>query len=573
VPGSTASLPPFVASPARTIRLRTWQKNALDAFQAGGDPDFLAVATPGAGKTTFALTAARQALAAHPGRRLVVVAPTQHLKGQWAGAAERFGLHLDPAWITGEPLPPQVHGIVVTYQQVAQGAEAVRQVARDGFGVLDEVHHAGDDRAWGDGVRTALEVAAVRLSLSGTPFRSDSLAIPFVKYDAAGEAEPDIEYGYGPALADRTVVRPVHFPRLGGDMEWIGPDGSAQSASFDDALDGRLAAQRLRTALDVGGAWLPDALTRAHAQLMEIRASHTDAGGLVIAMDREHARGIAGIMRRVLGVDAVVATSDDPAAGARIDEFAGGRRPWLVAVRMVSEGVDIPRLRVGVFATTTTTELFFRQAVGRIVRYVPGRTGRQPSYMFMPDDPRLRAHAMGIAEERRHFLKKAGDEDDPRGDAALDEIPAGPEDEQLSLFSAVSATPSGEAAVHKVDETLGLFGSLEDDEPVEDGFELQLAEAPHLGTGGGGAAGGNGGAAADAPGLSPVARRRALRDANSVLVRAIAGATGMTHAQVNGELNRRSGVTRVAEADVQALERRRGEGARWLARIGSRSGT
>ena len=240
---------------------------------------------------------------------------------------------------------------------------------------------------------------------------------------------------------------------------------------------------------------------------------------------------------------------------------------------MVSEGVDIPRLRVGVFATTTTTELFFRQAVGRIVRYVPGRTGRQPSYMFMPDDPRLRAHAMGIAEERRHFLKKAGDEDDPRGDAALDEIPAGREDEQLSLFSAVSATPSGEAAVHKVDETLGLFGSLEDDEPVEDGFELQLAEAPHLGTGGGGAAGGNGGAAADAPGLSPVARRRALRDANSVLVRAIAGATGMTHAQVNGELNRRSGVTRVAEADVQALERRRGEGARWLARIGSRSGT
>ncbi len=573
MPGSTASLPPFVASPARTIRLRTWQKNALDAFQAGGDPDFLAVATPGAGKTTFALTAARQALAAHPGRRLVVVAPTQHLKGQWAGAAERFGLHLDPAWITGEPLPPQVHGIVVTYQQVAQGAEAVRQVARDGFAVLDEVHHAGDDRAWGDGVRTALEVAAVRLSLSGTPFRSDSLAIPFVKYDAAGEAEPDIEYGYGPALADRTVVRPVHFPRLGGDMEWIGPDGSAQSASFDDALDGRLAAQRLRTALDVGGAWLPDALTRAHAQLMEIRASHTDAGGLVIAMDREHARGIAGIMRRVLGVDAVVATSDDPAAGARIDEFAGGRRPWLVAVRMVSEGVDIPRLRVGVFATTTTTELFFRQAVGRIVRYVPGRTGRQPSYMFMPDDPRLRAHAMGIAEERRHFLKKAGDEDDPRGDAALDEIPAGPEDEQLSLFSAVSATPSGEAAVHKVDETLGLFGSLEDGEPVEDGFELQLAEAPHLGTGGGGAAGGNGGAAADAPGLSPVARRRALRDANSVLVRAIAGATGMTHAQVNGELNRRSGVTRVAEADVQALERRRGEGARWLARIGSRSGT
>ncbi len=548
---------------ARTIRLRKWQKAALDAFAERSGDDFLAVATPGAGKTTFALTAARQDLAAHPGRRLVVVAPTQHLKGQWAAAAERFGLQLDPAWITGEPLPPEVHGIVTTYQQVAQSPTEVRQVARGAFAVLDEVHHAGDDRAWGDGVRTALEAAAVRLCLSGTPFRSDSLAIPFVAYDAGGEAEPDIEYGYGPALADRSVVRPVHFPRLGGEMEWIGPDGAAQSASFDDALDGRLAAQRLRTALGASGAWLPDALAKAHAQLMEIREQHPDAGGLVIAMDREHARDIAGIMTRVLGVQAVVVTSDDPAASGRITAFAEGRQPWLVAVRMVSEGVDIPRLRVGVFATTTTTELFFRQAVGRIVRYVPGQAGRQPSYMFMPDDPRLRAHAMAIAEERRHFLKKAGEGDDPLGDLALDEVPTARDDEQLSLFTAVSATPSGEAQVHRVDETLGLFGSLEDEEPADEDFELQLAEAPHLEVA----------AAPDHAGMSPVQRRRVLRDANAVLVRAIAGATGMTHAQVNSELNRMSGVARVAEADANALERRRAKGAKWLARIGVGSGT
>jgi superfamily II DNA or RNA helicase len=552
-----------MTSRPRTIRLRSWQKAALDAFADRDGADFLAVATPGAGKTTFALTAARQDLAAHPGRTLVVVAPTQHLKGQWAAAAERFGLHLDPAWISGEPLPAEVHGIVTTYQQVAQSPREVRVVARGAFGVLDEVHHAGDDRAWGDGVRTALEVAAVRLCLSGTPFRSDSLAIPFVHYDSGGEAKPDVEYGYGPALADRTVVRPVHFPRLGGEMEWIGPDGAAQSASFDDALDGRLAAQRLRTALDVGGAWLPDALARAHAQLLEIRGDHPEAGGLVVATDREHARDIAGIMKRSLGVDAVVVTSDDPAASGRISAFATGRQPWLVAVRMVSEGVDIPRLRVGVFATTTTTELFFRQAVGRIVRYVPGQTGRQPSFMFMPDDPRLRAHAIGIAEERRHFLKKAGLDDDPLEAAGLDEVPAARDDEQLSLFTAVSATPSGEALVHKVDETLGLFGSLDDDEPADEEFELQLADAPHL----------EAPRKGDPPGASPVQRRRALRDANAVLVRAIAGTTGMTHAQVNGELNRLSGVSRVAEADADALEKRRAAGARWLARVGARGGT
>jgi len=122
---------------------------------------------------------------------------------------------------------------------------------------------------------------------------------------------------------------------------------------------------------------------------------------------------------------------------------------------------------------------------------------------------------------------------------------------------------SGETQVHRVDETLGLFGSLEDDEPADEDFELQLAEAPHLEVA----------LAADHPGMSPVQRRRVLRDANAVLVRAIAGATGMTHAQVNSELNRMSGVARVAEADANALERRRAKGAKWLARIGVGSGT
>jgi superfamily II DNA or RNA helicase len=545
---------------SRTIRLRKWQKNALDAFASRDGDDFLAVATPGAGKTTFALAAARQDLAAHPGRSLVVVAPTQHLKGQWAAAAERFGLHLDPAWIAGEPLPAEVHGIVTTYQQMAQSALAVRTIATGAFVVLDEIHHAGDERAWGDGVRSACEAAAVRLCLSGTPFRSDSLAIPFVYYDASGEAEPDVEYGYGPALADRGVVRPVHFPRLGGEMEWIGPDGSTQSASFDDALDPRLASQRLRTALDASGEWMPDALVRAHAQLADVRQTHPEAGGLVIAMDRDHARGVAKIIRERLGVKAVVVTSDDPTASQRISVFAMNRDPWLVAVRMVSEGVDIPRLRVGVFATTTTTELFFRQAVGRIVRWVPGHD-RQPSYMFMPDDPRLRAHAMGIAEERRHFLKKMGEHDDGEADGLLDEVRTAREDEQMSLFSAVSATPSGEAVVHRADEHLGLFGSLDDEDPEDDGFDLQLMEAPHLEVG-----------APDASGLTPVQRRRMLRDANSVIVRAIAGAAGMTHAQVNGELNRLSGVKSVSEASADELDQRREKGARWLERIGARAG-
>ncbi len=327
----------------------------------------------------------RRALVARRVRRFVVVVPTQHLKNQWAHAAEQMDLHLDPDWSAGYgSLPSDVHGVVVTYQQVAANPGALRTLVRGALAVLDEIHHAGESRAWGDGVRFAFEHAARRLSLSGTPFRSDQNIIPFVRYDG-DLAEADYEYGYGEALKDRAVVRPVYFPRIKGHMEWTAPDGLEYAATFDDPLTRELANQRLRTALDAEGDWLAAVLEQAHAQLCHLRARDPRAAGLVIAMDQEHARGIAGIMRERLGVTAVVATSDEPSASEKISAFADGTPPWIVAVRMVSEGVDIPRLRVGVYATNTVTDLFFRQAVGRLVRW-SGRDARQTAYMFIPDD-------------------------------------------------------------------------------------------------------------------------------------------------------------------------------------------
>ncbi|MFN8111337.1 MAG: DEAD/DEAH box helicase [Thermoleophilia bacterium] len=487
---------------ARSIRLRRWQKAALDAFTTRATPDFLTVATPGAGKTTFALAAARQCLAEGAGRRLVVVAPTQHLKTQWADAAERLDLHLDTGWGAADTtLPADVHGVVTTYQQVAGSAAALAGIARGGVVVLDEVHHAGDDRAWGDGVRRAFADAAVRLCLSGTPFRSDTQAIPFVRYDDDDMALSDVEYGYGAALHDGGVVRPVHFPRVDGEMEWIDNDGMLASASFTDHLDAVGTAQRLRTALSVEGEWLPDVLTRAHERLLEVRRTHPDAAGLVITIDQEHARGVASIMRRRLGVNPVLAVSEDPEASRRIAEFGAGRDPWIVAVRMVSEGVDIPRLRVGVLATTTTTELFFRQAVGRLARWIRG-LGAQPAYMFIPDDPRLRTHALAIAEQRRHSLRRRDDEEGD-GDPREDPDAAPPDREgQLSLFAAVSARAVGATATLGPD-TGGLFVA---EEPEDDeSLVLELAPAPTCT---------RPRAARNTADLSPRARRRLLRDAN-----------------------------------------------------------
>ena len=537
--------PTTLARRRRTLRLRPWQRQALDAYQATPDPNFLAVATPGAGKTMFALTAARLTLPTLNGR-LVVVAPTRHLKLQWAEAAEQFGLHLDTEWSPQDRLPADLHGIVATYQQVATASAEIRQLVGGGMVVLDEVHHAGDDLAWGDGVVTAFETAERRLALSGTPFRSDTAAIPFLRYVGA-EVVPDVEYGYGEALSDGGVVRPVYFPRFGGHMEWTAPDGAEMAATFEDALPRSLANQRLRAALSLDGEWLPHVLGQAHKQLMQIREKHVDAGGLVIATDQDHAQAIARLLRDRFRVLATVAVSEDPTASDKISRFAGNTDPWIVAVRMVSEGVDIPRLRVGVHATTTTTELFFRQAVGRIVRHTGGR-GR--AYMFVPDDARLRHFATTIAETRRHRLETALDDDRRRED----DRERTDNDEQLSLFAVHSAT-----AVEATDDDIDdIFTNHEEadlpDPPGEDDtLVIDLATLPPVG----------GGTHAGANSREERERQRSI---NARWARDLATFTGMGHAKVNAELNRLSGVAKVSEATVQQLEKRSRAAAEWFSR-------
>lgn len=545
---------------AATLRLRPWQRVAFDQFTASTHDSFLAVATPGAGKTTFALSCARWILAQHR-CRLIVVAPTSHLKVQWTRAAHRLGLELDPDWSPGQGLARDVHGLVTTYQQVATGdaARQLRGLATDAMVVLDEVHHAGDERAWGDAVRQAFSTAARRLCLSGTPFRSDTAAIPFVRYDDQ-EAVADHEYGYADALRDGGVVRPVYFPRIDGVMEWSAPDGTLMSATFQDELDRSGAAQRLRTALSLDGEWLPSVMAQAHEKLMTIRRDHPDAGGLVIATDQEHAHGIARLIDHRLRAPCQVVVSEDPQASKKLNAFAESDAPWLVAVRMVSEGVDVPRLRVGVYATNTSTELFFRQAVGRFVRWQPGRRS-QKAYVYLPDDARLRAHAFQIAEARRHVLRPP-DPDDP--DAAnLDEPEqfeqsAEEPTEQLSLFAVLSSVATG-VEVHGVtpqgvrfDDDPEIPEPNLDDDPA---LTLELPEVP------------------TEAGPAPWGRRSVaevkdeLRAANAELAQRLVDLSGWGHARVHAELNRLSGVTSVPTATVDQLERRRRQAETWLERL------
>lgn len=587
-----------------TITLRPWQRAAFDLFMAGGRPhpetgeitsDFLTVATPGAGKTTFALACARATLA-EENRPLIVVAPTSHLKTQWSLAAHRMGLQLDPHWSPGDGLARDVHGLVTTYQQVATGPAATKLagLAAEGFVILDEVHHAGHEKAWGDGIRKAFALAHRRLSLSGTPFRSDAAQIPFVRYDATGEgdlAHADYTYGYADALRDGGVVRPVYFPRVDGEMEWTTAAGDTLSASFQDELTKDQGAMRLRTALSLEGEWMPSVLAKAVDQLRTIRSSpieeggQPDAGGLVIATDQEHAQGIARLLRDRFQVPADVVVSDDPGASKRIEEFSRNDRPWMVSVRMVSEGVDIPRLRVGVFSTTTSTELFFRQAIGRFVRWQAGRSN-QKAYVYIPDDPRLRAHAFSIAESRRHVLrpKDTKDDDDFHADGGLDDQRVADDGEQLALFSefAVLRADATDISVH----TVGADGAVIagdgsdaspafeptydtsgppafDDEPdpptpffaSDATLELDLPDIP---TAAGLVASGS---------LSVAEMKDDLRTRNAHVAKRLVDVTGWGHAKVQAEMNQLAGVRSVASATNEQLARRLRYSESWLRKL------
>ncbi len=541
---------------ATTVTLRRWQRDALIAFADRPHPDFLAVACPGAGKTTFALSAIRAELGGQP-RPLVITVPTAHLKQQWAEAAARFGLHLDPDWHPDSGLAADMHGIIVTYAQAASARHHLRKFAEMGVVVLDEVHHAASDRSWGDGVFHAFQTADVRLLLSGTPFRSDDNPIPFVRYTFGdhGEAVSDFEYGYGDALEEGGVVRPVYFPRFDGHMEWMDANGAIKEATFGDDLDRSDWSARLRTALDSDGGWLPTVLDKANQRLTKIRTSHPNAGGLVIAIDHEHAREIAAKMATISGVAPQVILSDDAKASEKIDAFAANDAPWIVAVRMISEGVDVPRLRVAVFATTTTTALFFRQAVGRVARWTPGLT-TQPAYFYVPDDHRLRGHAATIAMQRRHSVEKRPTPERKSDPAALDG-----REEQMSLFSALSSTALEEVA------PTGHDGIDPDENPVIStagdltGHPFDLPPPPPLA----GRATTDGGVPDALANIrSRFSGKQALRDRNSDRVRSIAQILGWEHRAVNGELNRRSGISRITEATAQQLEHRISCADKWL---------
>lgn len=583
LPGTSAAehLPP--AYPERAARgtagsLRAWQEEAIRRYLEVNPRDFLASATPGAGKTTFALRLASILRASHTVQQIVVVAPTEHLKTQWADAASRAGIRLNPNYSNSDGLGygRHFHGVAVTYAQVAMKPIQHRLLTEhtDTLVILDEVHHGGDALSWGDAIREAYGTAKRRLSLTGTPFRSDDAQIPFVQYapqnDGTTISLTDYDYGYGRALADG-IVRPVIFMVYAGKMRWQTSAGEEMEARLGEGNTKDITSQAWRTALDPAGDWIAKVLQAANRRLTEVRQGIPDAGGLVIATDHASAKAYAQMLQQMTGEEVALILSDDAGASERIDSYSHGESRWMVAVRMVSEGVDVPRLAVGVYATSSSTPLFFAQAIGRFVR---SRRRGEVASVFIPNVPALMQLAAELEKERNHVLEgPASAEEMWDAEAALmneaereDRASSELLDEEFKYQALASdahfdravfdgAEFGGYAEVESEEELdfLGLPGLLE---PQEVHALLQQRQARQARR------------SANKQGLlehapdraeSPEALHRTLgeqRKLLSSLVGMYAKVSGEAHKDIHTELRRVCGGPAVAQASVTQLQKR-----------------
>lgn len=401
-----------------SAELRRWQLEAIPVvLSAIRDEPVLIEACPGSGKTLFALEVAYRLVTEGLISRVLVVVPTCAIADGWQRSASSatpgaptMPLRISRDWRPVDPIGEAWLGAIITYQSLFAQTEMFLAHATDPgqrtLVIFDEVHHAGTDAAWGTAAQEAFAGGAAGiLSMSGTPFRTNRDPIVFVP-SKDGNAVPHYRYSYDRAIEDG-ACRPVQFVETRGETTFRAEDGVVHTVSFDDfALTETGDKRRLRSALE----WIGDGsiaekmLADANRYILGLRdRGDRDAAGLVVCIDCDHSDRVASHMAEaVIGFRPVVACSrlhdeNDPEPANAIKLFRSSHAPWIVAVNMVSEGVDIPRLRVVIYLTNRLTLLSFRQIVGRVVRKDPANVDDH-GRVYLPADPQLLEMAHKITE-------------------------------------------------------------------------------------------------------------------------------------------------------------------------------
>jgi len=215
--------------------------------------------------------------------------------------------------------------------------------------------------------------------------------------------QPDVSYSYGQAAEDK-VCRTAYFHRIDATIQYEDNDGTWAHKLSEKGLTDQTYGRVYRAALDTKKSGYPRYLFEtAYEHLKRIRKTEqSDAAMLIIARDQDHAKDLQVIVHAVIGVKPPIVISEDQRSKDTLDKFVKQKTPVLVSVRMVGEGVDIPRVRMIAFLSREKTEMWFRQVVGRAVRWQDHVADPQNAHIYIPQLPYFEEMALRIEEEISH---------------------------------------------------------------------------------------------------------------------------------------------------------------------------
>jgi len=352
--------------------LRVWQSNCLVEINKkvkSGEKTCLLSAGVGSGKTQAAISAYKDVFIPLGFKNVIVCAPSRNIKKSFAKSFLSNGIDLCDEYNFEYDYRDDFSGISTTYQALTTTSSVdflIRNniVNRNTLLILDEVHHLGNEKSWAIPVEKLGEVCGFVLMLTGTPYRSDNNKIPFCTYeersDLTWELKVDFSYSYKKSLEDK-VCCAVGFPRIGVDS-YISSENEIQ----DNEEGKKLYNKVINTKSDIRRI-----MDLAEKKLSRIRESFmSEAACLVVCATIEQARMVSELIEdSVLVVSKSIDGDSDEDSEVLIDNFRTDHsKEIIVTVRMISEGVDIPRIRVIVYLSNITTPLYFQQVMGRGIR-------------------------------------------------------------------------------------------------------------------------------------------------------------------------------------------------------------
>lgn len=475
------------------MKLRNWQSECIHSAisKYKSKKHFLALATPGAGKTVMASVLAKLLYDQGDIDLVLCFSPSSIVAHDFSEAlSEQFEAHFDGTI--------GALGNSFTYQALGTLDNKIWRLFEKYrvFVIFDEIHHCAgsnikDANAWGKPIITTIkEKAAYTIALTGTPWRSDSLPIALAEYcNESGQIQCDYVYGLKQAIADNVCRIPQVVALDNDQITVVEGDETSHFTSFIDLLSQSIIPySEIVTNMSV----IEQLLIHSSHKLNELRAINKEAGGLIVASSIAHAWQIQLILKQTIGESAVVVTSDEGNGNDLIKSFRYNQDKWIISVGMISEGTNIPRLQVCCYLSNVKTEMNYRQVMGRILRIT--ESPNQQAILFIPAEPKLVEYAYRVAQDIPAELAKVKfakmdeeiiaeapvlNENDDIFDAGSHTIITANKptisigdvivntDESLTPFNDM---PPSEMAF-STDKIMGIFGQFNHKELEIDGFE------------------------------------------------------------------------------------------------------